>query len=137
MHHVIADAEPIQVMQAVCDRFGDVAGSAEEREPLGGDDHILVGLAGGFQAGRHGAFGHAAAVHLGGVEPVDAAIQGGFDDGILYIRRNDREETPSRLPPPESSMAPRPMGVTLMSVLPRDLKLIDVFIRIIYLRILL
>ena len=69
----------------------NITGGAQQRPPFGRHHHILIALASGFQPGGQRGFGNAPAVKLGGVEPVDPAVQGGAHRGVLFFLGDFRE----------------------------------------------
>jgi hypothetical protein len=91
VHLVQADAVSVQEAQAVVDAARDVAGGAKQRPPLGGNYHLVVTLAGGFQCGSQRGLRNAQSVELGCVEPVNASLQPGAHGGILLLLADGRE----------------------------------------------
>ena len=83
-------------MDAVIYRLRDIAGASEDGEPLGPDYHFIVLYPRDFQSVRQSLLRAPVAVNFSSVEPVDAAVQGSFDDGVYLFLMEVRHYAPEK-----------------------------------------
>src|SRR3954453_9845154 len=89
---VQVDGKRVQRVEPLADGALDTAGGAAQWQPLRRHGHIPRLDPRMSQAAGQRAFRRAAAVHLGGVEPCDAAVERRLDDRVDVLLRNRRRQ---------------------------------------------